>query len=346
LVTRSQGGSDASGRFAVAALRETLPQSPGSVVPYCGDRPYEHCGANGGPHSLKIYASDRSGTKTYFFNAAGFRGDSLDANAAFRVFVCGASYAFGTGLDWEETFAYRLKTELAPGLGLSPEQINVLNFSQSLASAGYVTRTLLSQCEANRPNLIIANYSDMGRSEFFLDGAPVGVVPQGFSWLRRWRALRPGWRQRLFRMLPGVRDRKTADRRLRMWDDYSRLYSSEAGVANTLTQMLLLQSFCQARGLDCLMSWVQHKALSEPRIRSNPALAPLIALLDPQHYCSFSIVDPGICTDLAADGVHPGPSSNQLFAEQLARAYLENRSRAARHSRRPLDAVVTTRPHR
>jgi hypothetical protein len=213
-------------------------------------------------------------------------------------------------------------------LGVAPNRINVLNFSQSLASANYVTRTLLAQCRANRPHLVIANFSDMKRTEFFVDGAAQGVLPRRFPLHRRWKTLRHGWRQRLARMLPDLRDRRDAELRLGMWDRYAGLYSREWGVVNTLTNMLLLQSFCQSRNIDCLISWVQHDVLGEQAIRENPAIAPLIDLLDSRCFCSFSIVDSDICTDLAADDIHPGIASNRAFAARLVQTWAASYGRA------------------
>jgi hypothetical protein len=295
------------------------------VLRYCGDRAFEHHAGNGEPHTSRTYASDKSGTKTYKFNGLGFRGEEPDGRAATRIFVCGASYAFGTGLDWEETWGYWLKAGVARELGLEASRVNLLNFSQSLASSNYITRTLIGQCDAVRPDLVVANYSDMSRAEYFLHGAPVGVLPIRFGWHKRWRVLRPGWRQRLFRLLPGLENRASANERLRMWHHYSGLFSEETAFVNTLTNILLLQSFCQARGIDFLISWVQHGNLRDERFLNNPVVSPLIGLVDRDRFCSFSIVDADLCTDLAADGIHPGASSNREFAERLTRLYMRTR---------------------
>ena len=296
------------------------------LLPYCGDRELEHYGSNGAPHTAQTYASDQSGTKTYEFNACGLRGEDLDSKAAVRIFVCGASYAFGTGLDWKETWGYQLKAGIARELGLDISWVNLLNFSQSLASANYITRTLISQCAAVRPDLVIAHYSVMSRAEYFLQGSPVGVVPVPFPWYKRWWVLRPGWRRRLFRSIPGPKDRAAASKRLQAWNQYSRLFSAETAIVNTLTNILLLQSFCHVRGIDCLISWVQHDSLRDKRFSENPAISPLIEQLDRERFCSFSLVDADICTDVAADEIHPGVRSNQTFAERLLRLYMQVRS--------------------
>jgi hypothetical protein len=316
---RSSGEIPAAGvgHSGVHDLRGVAASQP---LPYCGDREFEHL-AKDGPHTTRTYATDQSGTKTYRFNALGFRGEDFDPTAALRIFVCGASYAFGTGLNWEETWGYQLKLKVAAERGLDPGQVNLLNFSQSLASANYVTRTLMSQCSRIRPDLVVALYSIKDRAEYFLDGAPVGLLPVRFPWYRRWWVLRPGWRRRLSRWFPGAKNKAVAGDRLRAWNHFSRLASAETAIINTLTNMLLLQSFSRARDIDCLVSWVQHQNLSDMQFLKNAAISPLIRLIDKERFCPFSLVDPGISVDDAADNVHPGVRSNAIFADRLFETY-------------------------
>lgn len=291
------------------------------LLPYSGDRQFEHFGNQGRPHTTRSYASDRSGTKSYHFNSLGFRGEEFDPDAAMKVFVCGASYAFGTGLDWEETWGYQLKLKLARELRLHSTQINLLNFSQSLASAGYITRTIISQCASVRPDLVVAHYSAMNRSEFFFDGSAASVMPVPFPWYKRWRTLRPGWRKRLSRWFPALRNRAEANHFLLAWNHYNQLFTAETGLVNTLTNILLLQYFCRAHGITFLISWVEHKTLHEKRFLENAAISPLIRLVDAEHFCPFSVGDSELKTDVAADNIHPGVYSNEVFAERLFQVY-------------------------
>ena len=304
----------------------TMISTHSKLRPYCGDREAEHFGDHRSARIAKTYASDQSGTKTYRFNALGFRGEDLDPSAKLRVFVCGASYAFGTGLDWEETWSYKFKLQLARQLGLEASQVNLLNFSQSHASADYITRTLISQSAYVKPDLVIAHYSFMHRTEYFLDGSALNVMPIPFPWYRRWRALRPGWKRRLWRWFPGLRGRKEASNRLRAWNHYSQLFSGETGFVNTLMKILLLQSFCRAHDIECLISWVEHQSLRDPRFLENAAIAPLIRLVDRKRFCPFSIVDPDIAVDVAADNIHPGARASETFAERLLGFYNQLRT--------------------
>lgn len=290
---------------------------------YVGDRCSEHLGNAGAPHTLAKYASDRTQTKRYEFNALGFRGEAPDPTASFRLFVCGPSYAFGTGLDWEETWGYQLKLQLGAYHGVAAERVNLLNFSQSLASASFITRTLMAQCERIRPDLVVAHFSFCARTEIFLDRRTATITPSRYPWHRRLRALRPGWKQRLARVFPGLRSLAEANVRLQAMHAYHALYSQELGVANTLTQVLLLQAYCRSRGIACLISWNEHWLLADPRFRENPELAPLIDLIDRQGFCPFSIADRDIQVDFGADCIHPGPRSSRTFAELLMARYAQ-----------------------
>ena len=288
---------------------------------YVGERRSEHVCDRGDRHSLMRYASDRSATKIYEFNPLGFRGETLDTAATFRLFVCGPSYAFGTGLNWEETWGYQLKLKLAEHHELAPENVNLLNFSQSLASANFITRTVIGQCERIRPDLVVAHFSFCARTEIYLDHRIATITPTRYPWHRRLRALRPGWKRRLARLFPDLRRRREADQRLRAMHHYAQLYSDELGVANTLSHILLLQSYCRSRGIECLISWNEHWQLAKPRFRDNPELSPLIELIDRARFCPFSIADKEIQLDFGADGIHPGPRSSELYSELLMQRY-------------------------
>jgi hypothetical protein len=279
---------------------------------YCGTRTDEHLGAAGAPHSISVYGSDRSGTKTYEFNSLGFRGEEYDPAARATIFVCGCSITFGTGLDVTETWAHRLKLAYAERHGLAPSEVNVLNFAQGGASNDYIARTLLSQCAQVRPTLVVAQFTVMNRAEGYESGAPFSIG------MGLWPGLSLWWR---FLGVPWAKKRAVLGR-MRLACGYFRSYTPELGFANALRNILLLQSYCRAQAIPCAMSWSDHWRIEDERFGGNEAFAPLIGLLDRTCLCDFSIRDPDIRTDTAADGGHPGPRSNAAFAERLL-AFLE-----------------------
>jgi hypothetical protein len=273
---------------------------------YSGMRTREHFGATPGPHVLSTYGTDRSGTKSYRFNSLGFRSEEHDPDAAATIFVCGCSNAFGLGLNVEESWVHQFKLAYAAERGLNPSDVNLLNFSQGAASNDYITRTLLTQCAQVRPDLVIAQFSPMYRCESYVDGQPfcIGTGLWGISaWVR-------------FLAVPWTM-KSTVMRRIWRASGHARRYSPESGLADTLRNMLLLQFYCRANGIRCVMTWSDRRRLDDPALRDNPALAPLIALLDRACLCDFAIRDPDILTDAAADGRHPGPATNAAFAARL-----------------------------
>ncbi len=273
---------------------------------YSSSRTREHLGATGGPHVRSTYGTDLTGSKSYRFNSLGFRGEEHDPDAAATIFVCGCSNAFGLGLNVEETWVHRFKLAYAEKRGLSPADVNVLNFSQGAASNDYITRTLLTQCAEVRPDLVIAQFSPMYRCESFVDGQPY-CIGTGLWGISTWvRFLAVPWQ------IKG-----TVLRRIWQASGHARRYTAESGLANALRNMLLLQFYCRARAIRCVMTWTDRHRLDDAALRENPALAPLIALLDPTCFGDFAIRDPDILTDAAADGRHPGPATNAVFAARL-----------------------------
>jgi len=287
---------------------------------YCGDREREHFGESGPPHTVRSYGQDLSNTKTYQFNSLGFRGPEFDPNARMKIFVCGSSYAFGTGLNFDETWPCQFAAEYTKRFGYASHEVSLMNFAQGGASNDYIVRTALTQCGAVKPDLLVVEFVFKNRTEGFLDGVPFTIGP----WL--WRTGSIG-RLLLSRTAPqGVRQR--ALRRLRAVDHYYRYYADELGFLNSLRHILLVQSFCYAKHIELIVSWSEHRELSHPKYVRNPAIAPLIPLVDLHSLCKFAIEEPPITVDRAADGQHPGPESQKIFAQALLAFYCRRVTRA------------------
>ena len=277
--------------------------------PHAGSRRPEHWVSSGPPHTTSKYGSDRSGSRVCQFNSLGFRSEELDTHARRRIFVCGCSYTFcGTGLNFEETWPYRLKQKYAQAEGCDERDVNLLNFSEGGASNDYIARTLLAQCSAVKPDLVVALFTFMNRGEGFADTGPYSVGP----WM--WRG--PLSRAWSYRLLVGSR-RRAIFRRLRHAERYYAYYSDELGFLNTLKDILLVQYYCQANNLKCLLGWVQYTCLSDSRFLEIPAFSQLASLIDRRHFYPFSIRDGDINVDLAADDAHPGPKSQEIFTSRL-----------------------------
>lgn len=274
---------------------------------YSGDRGREHVSGAGAPRATAVYGRDQTRTKVYGFSSLGFRSEEYDPDASVTIFVCGCSNAFGTGLNVEETWAHRFKLAYAAKHGYAPQDVNVLNFSQGGASNDYISRTLLSQCAEVTPHLILAQFTTRIRTEGFANAQPFSIGA----------GMWPSWS--LCRRFLGVAQehKRAVFSRLRCAAGYSQYYSAELGFLNALRNILLVQCYCQANGIACVMSWRDHRHLADPEFADNPALAPFVKLIDRTMLADFAIGDPDICVDRAADHRHPGPLANAAFAARL-----------------------------
>lgn len=246
---------------------------------------------------LSRFGYDQSGTKTYRFSRLGYRSEELDPSAARRVFVCGASVAFGSGLDAHESWPALFRHDYARLHGLDPRAVNLLNFSSPLAPPDYVVRTLLTQASRVRPDVMIAEFSMFRRIEVVRDGRFAAVdVPLGV----RVHATRRTWRT-------------TSPRVTRV--------SAHDHVLAFLRSALLLQSFAEARGIVCLQLWDRRPHEPYAALFDEPAFAPLLALLDRRAFCDFSVFDRDVFVDRSADGIHPGPAAARIIASRVTGKY-------------------------
>lgn len=268
-----------------------------TLLPFDGDDAPLRLSAGRRREPLRRFGFDHSGTRTYAFSSLGFRGEELDPHAARRIFVCGASVAFGSGLAGHEMWPAHFRDGYAREHGLEPHDVNLLNFSAPLAPPDYVVRTLLTQADRVRPDLMIAEFSMFRRVEIVRDGAFVAVdVPLDV----RVHVTRRTWR--------------TTSPRI------SRATAHDHFLA-FLRSALLLQSFAQARDIEFLLLWDRRPHEPYTALFADPTFAPLLALLDRRSFCEFSVFDRDVFVDRSADGIHPGPDSSRIIANRVLRQY-------------------------
>lgn len=299
------------------------------LSPYIGSRVLEHFGTEEGAHAIQRYGVDKSGTRAYRFNSLGFRCEEFRPEALRKIYVCGCSYSLGTGLDVEETWPEQFKRYYAAHAAVGQEDICLMNFSQGGSSNRYVSRTLLEQATKCSPDLVIAQFSHVERTEFLLEGDSVtsmssdpraryiAVAPLGpwlsMPWWQRWtqaRSVPYFWRK--------------PARRIQAWARkyYQGIYNESRAVYETLQDILSLQLYCASKGITCLVSCVDHERLSDEKLTRNRAIAALRGLVDREGFLDFSITDRHIAVDVAADGMHPGARSHEIFASLLWNAYV------------------------
>ena len=287
----------------IAAVMKDAGADPLWQLLPCDTRPGDHQpGAR-----TRQYGLERSGRILYRFNAAGYRGEDYDPEAAFRFCVIGESESFGIGIDEHLAWPRRLADHLAAALRLAPEDVNVVNLSVGDASADYITRTLIRQVPGLVFDLVICHFPPPHRMEFF-DGSRfrqftrAGIAHRPPDWL--------SGPERGFRALQN--------------DHMARL--------GYLRNLLLAQALLEGARQPYLLATEHLEADAEP----NPALRPLLAALDPRWILCHRLFQAR--HDLAVDGRHAGPATHgalavamlDLIADQLDRRGREDEVEAIR----------------
>jgi hypothetical protein len=291
------------------------------LLPYYGTRVREHFGSSAHGHDIDEYGRDVSRTKLYKFNALGFRGPDFDDNAQRRLYVAGCSYTLGTGLDWEETWAYQFAGMAAQRWGISRSELCLMNFSQGGASNAYIARTLIEQATQCAPDLMVAHFTFAERTEYLipLESRPPSAHGPGLAVAEVNRATGTGATREELRGLPP--ELKRLHKTIRAWGKhyYAKVYEKLSSLHTTLEKMVTLQSFCTARGIEHLICAPDPELRTFDDCPRHPALLGLARAIDWSRVVPFSVNRDRI--DVAADGGHPGPESNRQFATRLWDVY-------------------------
>ncbi len=280
---------------------------------------------------VRTCGGDRSGTVSYRFNSLGFRCEEFDPDARRRVFVCGCSFTIGEGLAVEEAWPSVFARLYAAAHGLDRREVSLMNFSQSGASNDYIARTLLAQVGAERPDLVLALFSEPSRVEYVYSPDEIAglAATADFATLRgrpASSALGPwlphGWLSRRRLVAAGPSKWRPHSARVLQWA--SRHYRNPHPVnelASTLRSMLLVKYFLENRRIPYLCSIIEPKHILDPRWSDHPALGSLWRAATAPPFCRPFLDEGGEALDRAADGLHPGPDSHRAFAERIFADY-------------------------
>ena len=93
-------------------------------------------------------------------------------------------------------------------------------------------------------------------------------------------------------------------------------------VEQTLRNILLVQYFCQARGIPAIATCDLVDSLFNDAVRGNPSLGPLLEQIDPDFLSPLRIWS--VDGDRAQDNGHAGPLRHDRFARALLEIQLEN----------------------
>ena len=263
------------------------------LYPYSGARRSEHFGPDGtGAYSATSYGFDKSDAKTYRFNSLGFRGEEFDPDAPLKVFVSGCSNTFGVGVDFEESWPFLFKQRLAEQRGLPASSVNLMNFAQGGASNDYVTRTLLEQAGRARPDVMVAGFTHMRRFELLDEttGFHIGAIK-----------------------LEELESAGGEYAELKKHAEFLILGSDEIQQKlQMIKNVLMLQYFCRSRDIPFVFFHFQQWFREDlPDALAVPSTRPLFEQID---FSAFVPITQAMRVDRAADGLHPGPRSQEVLA--------------------------------
>ena len=279
-------------------------------LPYFGDD-VERVHHLGTAHVQKHHRHDRSGRKTYAFNTLGYRGPEFDPTAERFVFVFGESNAFGSGVEFEESWPLQFTRLWAEQRGVDPSRVCVMNFAEGGASNDYIARMVISQCAAMRPDLMLVNFAEIHRVEGFVGARPYKLGP----WLTR-----SDTREQVEAMAPSAL-RDTLIERLRRAGGYYEFHSRETGIAATLRNVLLVQHYAASRGIQAFATCNDaHELRSIRKTETGAAIRRLGDQVDRRFLSDFTITQiPGrkVPREPSVDGIHLGPLRHRVFGEAM-----------------------------
>ena len=277
-----------------------------NLRPYVGSRTHEHFGATPGRrHSTSVYGSDRSGTIRYEFNELGFRGDDLDLDADTIIYVAGCSHTFGTGNTQERSWPTQFADNYARHHGLDAERMSLMNFSEGGTSNRFICRTLIDQCRAHQPDLAIAHFSEVARTEYMV---PPGLWPdedKPVSAVGPW--LQAGWLKRQIWLLRGFRGAERLPAKTILdWAHgyYAHAYQGRRAAYETLQDMLMFQQFCQLHDIEFMMCCVDYDKLVTAL--DNLVVRILWDMIDHDRLVDFAVSDSSL-TSVASYASVPDP---------------------------------------
>jgi SAM-dependent methyltransferase len=253
--------------------------------------------------------TDAAGLCSYEFNSLGFRGPEFDAQAEFTVFVFGESDAFGIGVEREESWAYLVAMEQARLRGVDPEAVCLMNFAEGGASNAAIARSVLTQCSAVRPDLVLVNFAQHGRTEGYAQGHMFPIGP--------WHgAVTPDQAIKEAPPEDGLRER--IGDQVERGQAFLRFCDLDQGVYDSLRDILLVQETLAQEGLDALAIIRDPEHFNRAEIVGDPALGPLISRLDrcffAVHVSPLKLLDE---VDWLDDGFHYGAGTHRAVADQV-----------------------------
>ncbi|MBF0354354.1 MAG: hypothetical protein HQL43_03855 [Alphaproteobacteria bacterium] len=217
----------------------------------------------------------------YRWNSHGYRCAEFSQPGKLSVLTIGCSWAMGSGLNEEDTFAHMLCKRLHDFFSVPVSNWN-LGFGGK--SNDYIARTLCAAVPILRPDFVFVNFTHFGRREYFTsDGRcfdfqhnQLDLEKQGII---KWTMVN----REIVKNMVGLTSQ---------FDDNMNFYKNYQLIE------LLLQNYN--------IPWFYSAT-------SPSMIIPLIDFLDADRFLGFGLE----LIDTAHDESHPGPESNHFFADRL-----------------------------
>lgn len=230
---------------------------------------------------VNTYQTDESGKIEYLFDEFGYRQTACNSNASLNVYVSGCSLTFGVGLAECDTWPAILANRLRDLYGVS---ICYRNFAQGGASNAYIARSLIMESYEDAPDVIIAQLTYKNRAEY--NGAETPGEMIG-PWSEQDYALH-----------------------------YYAYYTDREGVISSLKNLLLLQLFCETRGIRFYFCTEDSDIVDSKWPGDNEVSRGLKGMLKLDQYVHSKLWRSNP-QDLAQDGWHPGREAQLHHAVAL-----------------------------
>lgn len=277
-------------------------------IPYTGSNPDRRNGL-GAEWSSTRHARDLTGKVRYDFNAWGYRGPGYDQNARLHVCAFGESDAFGLAIPLAQSWPAVLTELVRRELGLAEDEVNLMNFADPGGSNALIARTVIAQCRALNPELVLVNFATANRTEIALDDATVHCGP----WVNQ-----PENLEELASLKENDPWRKAMEYGRRCLDFPNRRQPQ----LMMLRELLLVQNFLAAGSVPAIATSRRSAQPLFDTAATNPVLGPLIDAIDQRFYLPHDETAPAV--DRAHDGRHFGPETHARIAASVFERLVEN----------------------
>lgn len=248
-----------------------------------------------GVSELRNYGHDNTGKILYKLNSLGYRGEEFNPNAKIYIYVAGDSHTYGTGITWEDTYGNQFKKKYSKKFKIKEEDVNLMNFSSGGGSNDYLVRTIITNCNYHKPDVLICKFSHKSNREF---------ISKKTNYL----------------FCPSLPSSNLSLLEHPLMNEFNLF-------VDTIKNIIFLQYYCKANNIKYVFSWIDYHSIPKYFKTIKNTHRFLIEEIDFKYFLDKTIRD--IQIDYAVDYVdhkenaHAGPITNKIYAQLLFDKYME-----------------------